>query len=47
MAQFFAVKGVLLKRISGYSLEDPGVSPLAPSNTGEWAAIVQSAVDAA
>ncbi|KXX82536.1 putative serine/threonine-protein kinase fnkB [Madurella mycetomatis] len=44
---YFEVKGVLLQWINGYNLTDLPVSPMAPSDTDEWAEIIQTAVDAA
>ncbi|EAQ88816.1 hypothetical protein CHGG_05435 [Chaetomium globosum CBS 148.51] len=47
MSKYFELKGVLVERISGYSLADLGTSPLAPSDPKKWPAIVQSAVNLA
>lgn len=46
MTPYLEVKGILLERISGYSLWDLPLSPLAPPDPAAWSAIVQAAVDA-
>lgn len=47
MAPYLEVKGILLERISGYSLWDLHISPLAPQDPAAWRLIVQAAIDAA
>lgn len=47
MASYFEVRGVLLELIKGYNLWDMSTSLKAPSDSGKWQVIVQSAVNAA
>ncbi|GAB1320672.1 hypothetical protein MFIFM68171_10882 [Madurella fahalii] len=47
LSPYFEVKGILLQWVNGYSLTDLPTSPMAPSDTAEWAGIIQTAVDAA